>query len=103
LSIVDLEALEIPDSNVMYPIDVMNNKRVNISINYQFFKKDELKLVDDANAVKRRQKVVLPWIEVHTPPKSYLILEYTKVFLQPRFCSHTNEQIFGKTCPYTNW
>ncbi|CAF1218277.1 unnamed protein product [Adineta ricciae] len=33
---------------------------------------------------------------------SYLILEFTRVFQHPRFCSHKKHEIFGRTCPYTN-
>jgi len=37
--------------------------------------------------------------------KQYLILEYTKVFYQPKFCSKSNEEIFNsqmEQCEYSN-
>ncbi|UJR28243.1 hypothetical protein I4U23_009493 [Adineta vaga] len=101
-SAINPNLLEIPDTDVMYPTDVLNTKTINTSINYYFSKKDELKFIDDANAANKQQKIVLPLIENNKTLRTHLILEYTNVFDKPRFCSHTNEQIFGKTCPYTN-
>jgi hypothetical protein len=101
--ILQEEHLELLDTNVIYPIDIFNNNAVNTSIRYYFSKKDELKIIDDANAAYHNQKVVLPLLKNHSLSDTYLILEFTRVFGQPRFCSHTNEEIFGKTCPYTNW
>ncbi|CAF4361314.1 unnamed protein product, partial [Adineta steineri] len=90
------------DSNVIYPIDVINNHVINTSITYHLTKKDELKLIDDANAANKKHKIILPLIKHENRLNSHLIVEYTNVFNKPRFCSSTNEQIFGKTCPYTN-
>ncbi len=97
------QQIEAFDTNVIYPLDIINNSKIDISINYYFSKKDELKLIDDANAANKKQKIVLPLVKNQSTLNSYLILEFTNVFGKPRFCSHTNEQIFGKTCPYTNW
>ncbi|CAF3334161.1 unnamed protein product [Rotaria socialis] len=88
--------------DVIYPIDVLNPKDLNKSISYYFARKEELKLIDDAKAIDRKEKVVLPLTNNKFPSKSYLILEFTHVFQRPRFCSHSKEQIFGKTCPYKN-
>ena len=90
-------------NNVIYPIDVLNHSKITTSINYYFLKKDELKRIDDTNAVYRNQKIILPLVKNSSTSNSYLILEFTNVFGRPRFCSHTREQIFGKNCPYTNW
>ncbi len=54
-------------------------------------------------AVDRQQKIILPLIYNESSSKSFLIYEFTRVFGQPRFCSHAKEDIFGKTCPFTNW
>jgi hypothetical protein len=97
------QQMELFDMNVIYPIDIFN-KNINISINSYFLKKEEIKIIDDANAADKKQKIILPLIKNQTiPSNSYLILEFTNVFKRPRFCSHTNEQIFGSTCPYKNW
>jgi len=93
---------EILFTNVIYPIDVLNQNNENKSILYYFTKKDQLKAIDDYKSIDRKQKVILPIINKKLS-ESYLILEYTHVFGHPRFCSHSKEEIFGKTCPYTNW
>lgn len=97
------DRLELPDASVIYPVDVVDNRRVNVSIGYHFAKKDELKAVEDAHAASRKQKVLIAQSGHRSSTHSHLILEYTNVYRQPHFCSHTTEQIFGKTCPYTNW
>jgi len=97
------QQIETFDTNVIYPLDIINNSKIDISINYYFSKKDELKLIDDANAANKKQKIVLPLVKNQSTSNSYLILEFTNVFGKPRFCSDTNEQIFGETCPYKNW
>jgi hypothetical protein len=98
------QEIELFDINAIYPIDILNNNnQTNTNINYYFSKKDQLKIIDDADAVNKNLKIVLPLIKDQNLPKSYLILEFTKIFRQPKFCSSTNEQIFGKFCPYTNW
>jgi hypothetical protein len=93
---------EILFTDVIYPIDVLNQNNENKSILYYFTKKDQLKAIDDYKSIDRKQKVILPLIN-NKLAESYLILEYTHVFGHPRFCSHSKEEIFGKTCPYTNW
>jgi hypothetical protein len=93
---------EILFTDVIYPIDVLNQNNENKSILYYFTKKDQLKAIDDYKSIDRKQKVILPLIN-NKLSESYLILEYTHVFGHPRFCSHSKEEIFGKTCPYTNW
>jgi len=95
--------IEVFDTNVIYPIDVLNNNQINTSIDYYFLKKDQLKIIDDADAANKNFKIVLPLIKDQSLSESYLILEFTKIFRRPKFCSSTNEQIFGKFCPYTNW
>ena len=99
----ELDFLELLNSTVIYPVNGLNRHSVNTSISYHFTRKDQLRAVDDARAMNSKQKVVLPWADSRRSTDSYLIVEYTKVFLKPRFCSHTNAQIFGETCPYTNW
>jgi len=103
--VIHEQQLELFDTNVIYPIDVLNNNnnQINTNISYYFSKKDEFKIIDDANAVNEKLKFVLPLIKDESISKSYLILEFTKIFGQPKFCSLTNEQIFGKLCPYKNW
>ncbi|CAF0756409.1 unnamed protein product [Adineta steineri] len=96
------QQLVIFDLNVMYPIDVINNHIVNTSITYHLTKKNELKLIDDAKAVNKKHKIILPLIKHENDLNSHLIVGYTNVFSKPKFCSSTNEEIFGKTCPYTN-
>ena len=102
-NVIHEEQIDPFDMNVIYPIDIFNNEKVNTSINYYFFRKDEMKIIENANAAIKKQKVILPLVKNQSLLNSYLILEFTNVFGQPRFCSHTNEQIFGTICPYTNW
>jgi len=97
------ENFEILFTDVIYPIDIFNENTQNKSILYYFTKKDQLKAIDDVKAIDRKQKVILPLINNRSLSNSYLILEFTQVFHHPRFCSHSKEDIFGKTCPYTNW
>lgn len=97
------EKFEILFTDVIYPIDVFNENIRNTSILYYFERKDQLKTIDDMKAINRKQKVILPLINNKSLSKSYLILEYTPVFGRPRFCSNSKNEIFGKTCPFTNW
>ncbi|CAM4934547.1 unnamed protein product [Rotaria socialis] len=102
--IIEEQHLEHFNKNIIYPIVLLNNDNNThrLNMNYYFLKKDELKIMDDIYAIKKKQKVVLPSIKNRHKPNSYLILESTTVFGRPRFCSYTNEQIFGRACPYRN-
>jgi hypothetical protein len=93
------EDFEISFTDVIYPIDITQNQ----SILYYFQRKDQLKAIEDAKSIERKDKVVLPLTNNLSSSNSYLILEFTNVFFRPRFCSHTKEEIFGATCPFTNW
>lgn len=99
------DGMPVPHANhVLYPTDPLNsNHPLNASIRYHFSKKDDLKVRDDADAVQKKQKTIVPFDRHTRASESYLVLEYTRVFGQPRFCSLTNEQIFGQSCPFTNW
>ena len=94
---------EILFTDVIYPIDVINENKHYKNISYYFTKKDQLKAIDDGKSIDNNHKVILPLINNKSSSNSYLILEFTHVFFHPRFCSHSKEEIFGKTCPYTNW
>ena len=94
---LNAESVEI---NVIYPTDVVNKKT---SINDYFTNKDRLKTNDDIQAMEKNFKTVIPLDIDRSQSRSYVILEYTKVFGRPKFCSLTNEEIFGRFCPYTNW
>jgi hypothetical protein len=105
-SIIERPSIELVDANVIYPIDILdpnNNEPIDQSIEYYFRKKDQLKIDDDAEAVEKNYKTILPLSKDRKTLNSYLILEYTKIFGQPKFCSSTNEKIFGQFCPYKNW
>lgn len=91
------ESVEI---NVIYPTDIVNKKT---SIKDYFTNKDRLKITDDIQAMEKNFKTVIPLDIDRSQSRSYVILEYTKVFGRPKFCSLTNEEIFGRFCPYTNW
>jgi hypothetical protein len=98
------EKFEILYTDVIYPIDIFGENNRNTSILYHFTRKDELKSIDDMKSIDKQQKIILPLIDINkSSSSSYLILEFTNVFWQPRFCSHSKEDIFGKTCPFTNW
>jgi hypothetical protein len=84
----------------LYPI---GDDKHNRSITYHLERKDELKTNDDRLSMESKQKVIQPLMRKKSSANSYTILEYTPVFGKPRFCSHTRQQIFGETCPYTNW
>ncbi|CAF4285179.1 unnamed protein product [Rotaria sp. Silwood2] len=94
--------IEISFTDVIYPIDIFNRNSLNTSILYYFSRKEKQKLIDDVISIDRKHKIILPLINDKTSSKSYSILEYTHVFGRPRFCSHAKDDIFGKTCPYTN-
>jgi hypothetical protein len=105
-AVIEEPYIELVDTNVIYPIDVLDhndNEPIDQSIEYYFRKKDQLKIDDDAEAVENNYKTVLPLMKDRTTSESYLILEYTKVFGRPKFCSSTDEKIFGQFCPYKNW
>ena len=92
------------DMLVLYPTDPLDsNCPLNASIRYYLSAKDDLKLRDDDHAVENKQKTIVPFERHRDASESHLILEYTHVFGQPRFCSFTDEQIFGRSCPFTNW
>ncbi|CAF0958584.1 unnamed protein product [Rotaria sordida] len=94
--------IEISFTDVIYPIDVLNQSHLNTSILYYFARKEEQKLIDDEKSNNKKYKTILPLINNKSLSESYLILEFTHVFGKPRFCSHSKEDIFGNTCPYTN-
>ena len=94
---------DISYNNVIYPSGILNSTNLNTSILYYLARKDKLKVIDDRKSLEKKQKVVLPLIKNKSSSNSYLILEFTHVFGKPRFCSYSREEIFGKTCPYTNW
>ncbi|CAF3405443.1 unnamed protein product [Rotaria sp. Silwood1] len=94
--------IKISFTNVIYPIDILNRNNINTSILYYFARKDEQKLIDDEKSIDRKHKIILPLTNDEVFSKSYSILEFTPVFGHSRFCSHSKEDIFGKTCPYTN-
>lgn len=89
--------------DVIYPIEIFHSEHVNRSIEYYFYRKDQMKKIEDEKSIERKQKILIPYQRRKAQMNSYLILEFTHVFFQPRFCSHKKEQIFGRTCPYTNW
>ena len=95
--------LKISYKNVIYPIDVFHKDNGNISIINYFQRKNELKAIDDKKAIQNKQKSIIPLEKGKLAVNSYLILEFTHVFQHPRFCSHKKHEIFGQTCPYTNW
>jgi hypothetical protein len=97
------ENFEISFTDVIYPIDISHEKNLNQSILYYFQRKEQFKAIDDAKSIDRKEKIILPLMTNISSSNSYLILEFTKVFFRPRFCSHTKEEIFGVTCPFTNW
>lgn len=100
---VDETTLDFSSADVIYPINPFQNKVFNRTIEYYFDRKDQMKKLDDDKSIERKQKVIIPFFPRKTPSKSYLILEFTHVFFRPRFCSHRKEDIFGRTCPFTNW
>ena len=90
-------------TDVVYPTDIFRSNGGNQNIEYYFNRKDQLKRIDDEKSIEHKQKIIIPYQPRKSPSNSYLILEFTHVFFRPRFCSHKKEEIFGKTCPYTNW
>ncbi|CAF1584169.1 unnamed protein product, partial [Adineta ricciae] len=77
----------------------------NWTVGDYFVRKDALKKLEDQDAIDKKQKIVLDngfsnW-KKHNQ-SDYLILEYTTVFNQPKFCGKTPTFIFGKHCPYQN-
>ena len=50
------ETFEFPFTDVIYPIDVLNEDNHNTSILYYFTRKDELKSIDDMKSMERKHK-----------------------------------------------
>jgi hypothetical protein len=103
LSAEEQHPLQIVFTDVIYPIDFSSKEIYNTSILYYLSRKNQLKSTDDDESINKKQKVILPLTNSESSSNSYLILEFTRVFKRPRFCSATKEQIFGTKCPYTNW
>lgn len=70
----------------------------NWTMNDYFIRKDQIKIDNEGKIfiegdfLNKKQK----------NKSNYLILEYTKVLNQPKFCGKSDEIIFGKKCPYKN-
>lgn len=77
----------------------------NWTINDYFIRKDTFKYFQDQNTKDNEDKISHPKYFLNrkrVDHSDYLILEYTKVFNQPKFCGKIEDFIFGKQCPYKN-
>ncbi len=74
----------------------------NWTINDYFIRKDKYKILEDQEAIDKKQKVSIEYNFQNQKKSNYIILEYTTVFNQPKFCGKTQDFIFGKQCPYQN-
>jgi len=74
----------------------------NWTINDYFIRKDKYKIIEDQEAIDKKQKVSIESNFQNQKKSNYIILEYTTVFNQPKFCGKTQDFIFGKQCPYQN-
>ncbi len=77
----------------------------NWTINDYFIRKENFKIIEDQEAIKKKQKILIEYDflnEKKETKSNYIILEYTTVFNQPKFCEKTQDFIFGKQCPYQN-
>jgi hypothetical protein len=77
----------------------------NWTMNDYFIRKDYFKNIEDQYAIDKKQKTMIEYdlLNRNKQKKSnYIILEYTNVFGQPKFCGKTQDFIFGKQCPYQN-
>ncbi|UJR24929.1 hypothetical protein I4U23_006293 [Adineta vaga] len=77
----------------------------NWTINDYFLRKDKLKKLEEQYAIEQNQKIILENTFSNRKKdnhSNYIILEYTNVFKQPKFCGQTQDSIFGKQCPYQN-
>jgi hypothetical protein len=77
----------------------------NWTINDYFIRKENLKKLQDEYAINKNQKTVIEYgfrNRKKENKSNYIILEYTKVFNQPKFCGKTQDYIFGKQCPFQN-
>lgn len=74
----------------------------NWTMNDYFQRKDRFKNLEDQHAINQKQKIFLQSDSPNQKKSNYLILEYTHVFSQPKFCDKTHDFIFGKQCPYQN-
>ena len=72
----------------------------NWTINDYFIRKDKYKIIEDQDAVEKKEKISIE--NLSQKKSNYIILEYTNVFSRPKFCGKTQEFIFGKNCPYQN-
>ncbi|CAF0840676.1 unnamed protein product [Didymodactylos carnosus] len=86
-------------SPTIYPLPGQN---LNI-LNY-FLRKDSMKQVEDNESMAKKKKVILynQFESIPRQNKNYLIVAYTDVLGQPRFCSTSDKTIFGEQCPYSN-
>lgn len=71
-----------------------------------FKRKDRMKVIDDQKVGSKKHKIIIKNGFLNekskNPDSSYLIVEFTTVFKEPKFCGKTQEFIFGKQCPYHN-
>jgi len=77
----------------------------NWTINDYFIRKENLKKLQDQYAINKNQKTVIQYgfrNRKKENKSNYIILEYTKVFNQPKFCGKKQDFIFGKQCPFQN-
>ncbi len=73
----------------------------NWTINDYFIRKDYFKNIEDQYSINKNEKIFVEY-EKKEKKSNYIILEYTNVFQQPKFCGKTQDFIFGKQCPYQN-
>jgi len=77
----------------------------NWTINDYFIRKDYFKNIEDQYSINNNEKIVVEYDffnQKKEKKSDYIILEYTNVFKQPKFCGKTQDFIFGKQCPYKN-
>ncbi|CAF3355950.1 unnamed protein product, partial [Rotaria sp. Silwood2] len=78
---------------------------LNWTINDYFIRKDIFKKIEDQYAINKKQKIVVEhdfFNQKKRKKTNYIILEYTTVFNEPKFCGKSQDFIFGKQCPYRN-
>ncbi|CAF0862106.1 unnamed protein product [Rotaria sordida] len=77
----------------------------NWTINDYFIRKDNIKKLEDKDAINKKQKIIIEYDFLNQKKNkktNYTILEYTTVFNAPKFCGKSQDFIFGKQCPYQN-
>jgi hypothetical protein len=86
-------------STVIYP-SPFNTDHTNFFVYLN--KKDRLSSNENQISLSKQHKILDNNYREIDKNENFLLIEYTKVFGQTKYCSKTSREIFGDQCPYKN-